>query len=274
MDDPRVELTWIGTATVLLRLGPFTVLTDPNFLRLGEHARLGWGLRSPRRTDPALEISALPPLDLVVLSHHHGDHFDDVAARELDRRVPIVSTEHAVRKLREQGFEHSRALATWSSFELADADARLTVTSLPGKHAPAALVPWMIPPVMGSMLDLAIDGELRLRIYISGDTLMHDDLREIPRRFPGVDLALLHLGGTRIAGLLLTMDAEQGVEAVRLVRPRTTVPIHHGDYPVFREPVSAFLERIERAGLGAGVVPVTRGEALPIPVRGSRRPAA
>jgi L-ascorbate metabolism protein UlaG (beta-lactamase superfamily) len=221
-----------------------------------------------------MEIESLPPLDLVVLSHHHGDHFDDVAARDLDRTVPIVSTDHAVAKLRRQGFERSRALATWEAFDLERGDRRLRVTAMPGKHAPSAMVPWMIPPVMGSMLDLEVAGERRLRIYISGDTLVHDALREIPRRFPDVDLALLHLGGTRIAGILLTMDGEQGVDAVRIVRPRTTVPIHHGDYRVFRDPVSTFLRAVERAGLGGGVFPVARGETMPIELRPARRSAA
>ena len=50
----RAELTFIGTATTLLRLGPFTVLTDPNFLHRGQWAYLGKGLVSRRVTEPAL----------------------------------------------------------------------------------------------------------------------------------------------------------------------------------------------------------------------------
>ena len=43
-------------------------------------------------------------------------------------------------------------------------------------------------------------------------------LKEIPRRFPDIDVALLHLGGTMFFGLLMvTMDPEQGVEVIRLV---------------------------------------------------------
>jgi L-ascorbate metabolism protein UlaG (beta-lactamase superfamily) len=63
----------------------------------------------------------------------------------------------------------------------------------------------------------------------AGDTLVHDDLKEIPRRYPDIDLALFHLGGTCIMGLLLTMDAEQGVEAIRIVNPREVIPIHYND---------------------------------------------
>src|SRR3954468_22199346 len=89
------SLTFIGTATTLLRLGPFTVLTDPNFIRRGKLVYLGKGLVSRRRTDPATALDDLPRYDLVVLSHLHGDHFDRVARRGLDRAVPVVTTTQA-----------------------------------------------------------------------------------------------------------------------------------------------------------------------------------
>ena len=53
------ELRFIGTATVLLRCDGFTVLTDPNFLHQGQHAKLGYGLRSRRLTEPAAQVADL-----------------------------------------------------------------------------------------------------------------------------------------------------------------------------------------------------------------------
>ena len=59
-------------------------------------------------------------------------------------------------------------------------------------------------------------------------------MKEIPRRFPDIDLALLHLGGTMFFGLLMvTMDPKQGVEVIRLVKPKTAIPIHYDDYTAF-----------------------------------------
>ncbi|SDF90507.1 hypothetical protein [Pseudonocardia oroxyli] len=82
VDGPiRAELTFIGTATTLLRLGEFTVLTDPNLLRRGERVHLGYGLTSRRRTSPARTLDALPDLDTVLLSHLHGTTSTDGLGR-------------------------------------------------------------------------------------------------------------------------------------------------------------------------------------------------
>src|SRR5260370_16109769 len=75
-DLDRGSIFFVGTATVIIRYAGFTILTDPNFLHRGDHAHLGYGLHTTRITNPAIEMSELPPLDLVVLSHMHEDHFD------------------------------------------------------------------------------------------------------------------------------------------------------------------------------------------------------
>jgi L-ascorbate metabolism protein UlaG (beta-lactamase superfamily) len=99
-----------------------------------------------------------------------------------------------------------------------------------------------------------------MRMYISGDTLIHERLREIPRRFPDVDLALLHLGGTRVLGIMVTMDAEQGVEAMRIVDPRTAIPIHYNDYEAFTSPLEDFKRAVSEAGLEDRVHYLSHGD--------------
>ncbi|HEX7125659.1 MAG TPA: MBL fold metallo-hydrolase [Thermodesulfobacteriota bacterium] len=258
----RGSVFFVGTATVLIRCAGFTVLTDPNFLHAGDHVHLGYGLVARRLTDPALEIEDLPPIDLVVLSHLHGDHFDRIAEARLDRQVPILTTPEAAAYLSRRGFRRALPLRRWESACVARGPATLRVTALPGRHGPP-LVSRLLPEVMGSLLDFQdVAGLRRLRLYISGDTLVHDDLYEIPRRVPGIDLALLHLGGTRVLGVLVTMDDGQGVEAVRIVRPEVAIPIHYDDYTVFKSPLVDFLRAAEAAGLRDRVVVLRRGETF------------
>ena len=248
-DFERGSIFFVGTATVLIRYAGFTILTDPNFLHRGDHVHLGYGLISRRQTNPAVEIEDLPPLDFVLLSHMHGDHFDRVAERKLNRATPIVSTRHAVAYLKRKGFTATHALRTWETLPITKGGAQLHLTAMPGTHAPGPLAA-ALPPVMGSMLEFrTAEQQPRLRLYISGDTLIHEQLKEIPRRYPEIDLALLHLGGTKVLGILVTMDARQGVEAIRLIEPRTAIPIHYNDYTVFKSPLEDFERAVAEAGL-------------------------
>jgi L-ascorbate metabolism protein UlaG (beta-lactamase superfamily) len=254
------SLTFVGTATTLLRLGSFTVLTDPNFLHRGQRAYLGKGLWSRRLTEPALQPSALPPLDAVLLSHLHGDHFDRVARQELARSQPVITTPAAARKLESWGFE-TRGLDTWQTETLTAGEETLTVESLPAVHA-RGVMGALLPPVMGSLLEHRVGGEVRRRVYVSGDTLTGDHVSEIARRHPDIDVAVVHLGGTRVLLHTVTMDADQGVDFLRRVSPHRAIPVHHDDYRVFRSPLSAFEERCTRAGLAGLLRTVGRGETV------------
>jgi L-ascorbate metabolism protein UlaG (beta-lactamase superfamily) len=254
------SIFFVGNATVLIRYAGFAILTDPNFLHAGDHVHLGYGLTSTRTTDPAVEIEDLPPLDFVLLSHLHGDHFDRVAERKLNKAIPIISTRHATSYLGKVGFTRTHTLKTWERIDTRKGEANLRLTATPGTHGPGP-VGAVLPPVMGSMLDFGDEeGGTHLRMYISGDTLIHERLGEIPRRFPDVDLALLHLGGTRVLGIMVTMDAEQGVEAMRIVDPRTAIPIHYNDYEAFTSPLEDFKRAVSEAGLEDRVHYLSHGD--------------
>jgi L-ascorbate metabolism protein UlaG (beta-lactamase superfamily) len=254
------QILFIGTATTLIQVAGFTILTDPNFLHRGQRAYVGMGMTTRRLTESALSVGELPPLDFVLLSHHHGDHFDRVAARDLDHDLSIVTEPHAARKLRRQGFRSPVALSTWQSRTFTREDAEVRVTSLPGQHAPRPLG-YVVPPVMGSLLDFSRGGQRLLRLYITGDTLMHDGIGDIAERFGDIDLCLIHLGGTRIAGILLTMDSRQGIQALRTVAPREAIPVHYDDYTLFKSPLSDFRRAAEAAGLPTAVHYLSRGES-------------
>ena len=134
---------------------------------------------------------------------------------------------------------------------------------MPGRHAPG-IARLLLPPVMGSVLELAATtGQVRHRIYITGDTLMYGAIHEIARRFPGTDLAVLHLGGTTLpGGLMVTMDGRQGAELLAAIAPRRAVPVHCHDYAAFKSPLEDFRKEAERRGLGDRVTYVQRGDTV------------
>ncbi|MFD0662498.1 MBL fold metallo-hydrolase [Thermocatellispora tengchongensis] len=94
---------------------------------------------------------------------------------------------------------------------------------------------------------------------------MTGELDEIPRRFPDIDLGIVHLGGTRLLGLVtVTMDGEQGANWVDLIRPRKVLPVHYDDYTVFHSSLGDFREHMEQTAYGGRVAYLRRGESLEI----------
>jgi L-ascorbate metabolism protein UlaG (beta-lactamase superfamily) len=259
--DDDVTLTFGGNATTLLRIGGFTLLTDPNFLRRGQRAYLGKGLWTKRLTDPALEPTQLPALDAILLSHLHADHWDRIATRTLDRDTPVVTTQEAAQALDRRGFRQTLDLTPWQRHEVTRGEETLRITSVPGEHGPGVLAK-VLPPVMGSVLELVRGGEVSWRGYISGDTLFRPYLAEVLQRCGPLDVLIPHLGGTKALGFTVTMDGRQGADLVELLRPPVTVPVHFDDYSRFASPLGDFVREVAARRVPGELRPVTRGETI------------
>ncbi|KAF9008253.1 beta-lactamase superfamily domain-containing protein [Cyathus striatus] len=297
------SLYFIGTATTILEWAGIRLMTDPNFLHAGDHVHLGPGITGTRLTNPAVNLEELPPIDIVLLSHYHADHFDEKVESSLRRDIPIVTTPHAYDHLSSkadgEAFTNVRALDHYETGTLAISSPiglnvqstlvpKIKVTAMPGKHVPPGpghlfekvnKLLSAVPPTNGWMVELGFEqasGEWKCgyRIYISGDTLLVDDLKEIPEHYKGkqIDLMLVHLGGTTIPGphlplLMITMDAKQGVALIQLINPELTIPIHFDDYDVFLSGLDEFKSMVETAGLNDKVVYLDRGDAFHFDVK-------
>jgi L-ascorbate metabolism protein UlaG (beta-lactamase superfamily) len=263
-DRQHGDLHFVGNATTVIRYGEITVLTDPNFLHRGQHAYLGYGLWTTRRTEPALQPEDLPPIDLIVLSHLHADHWDRIATRKLDPTLPVFTTKAAAKRLRMRRFRSAEGFDPWERRTLTRGTTTLRVTALPGAHARGPVAP-LFPPVIGSLMEFSGPGLPTLKIYQSGDTLLVGKLEEIRQRCPDIDLAMIHLGGTRVLGMLVTMDGREGATWLKRLEPGLGVPIHYDDYTAFKSPLSDFLEEVERQGADVPLAVLDRGDHLPLP---------
>jgi L-ascorbate metabolism protein UlaG (beta-lactamase superfamily) len=267
MVDPAddVTMTFSGTATMLLRIGRFTLLTDPNFLHRGQRARLGYGLRAKRLTEPALQPTQLPALDGILLSHMHGDHWDRIATRSLPKETPVVTTPEGAKCLADRGFTGTADLRPWQTHEFTRGTDTLRITSVPGVHGPGPLAQ-LLPQVMGSVIELIRGGvagpDVAWRGYISGDTLYRPFLGEVLERCGPLDVLIPHLGGTKALGVTVTMDAQQGADLVELLKPPVTVPIHYDDYDRFKSPLGDFVAEVGRRELPGELRTVQRGDTI------------
>jgi L-ascorbate metabolism protein UlaG (beta-lactamase superfamily) len=230
----KIALTHLGGPTTLIEIDGWRILTDPTFDAPGRRYTFGWGTSSVKVTGPAQPPDLVAPVDVVLLSHdQHADNLDDAGRTLLGRAGTVITTVPAARRL---ALPNTRGLGDWESTTLAaPGRAPLTVTATPGRHGPK-----FSRPIAGKVNGFALHrhGEDTAALWMSGDTVLYDGLREVARRIP-VDVALLHLGGVRFGftgPVRFTMTARDGAEFLRLLRPRVAVPVHYEGWTHFRDP--------------------------------------
>jgi L-ascorbate metabolism protein UlaG (beta-lactamase superfamily) len=239
-----VRITHIGGPTTLLEVGGWRLLTDPTFDPAGGKYRFGWGTGSRKLAGPAIAASELGPIDAVLLTHdHHEDNLDAAGRGILPSAGVVVTTVAGAGRL---GGD-ARGLESWATTRLeADGRPSVEIIATPCRHGPPGS-----RPIVGDVVGFALhwEGQDHGVLWISGDTVLYDGVREVPDRLQ-VGTALLHLGGVRfpVTGpVRYTMTAKDAVELCRLFRPRTAIPIHYEGWKHFQQG----REAIERTFAGA-----------------------
>src|SRR4051794_35139641 len=96
-----VAITHIGGPPVLIRIGEWTLLTDPTFAPAGGSYSFGWGTGSKKLAAPALSPEQLPPIDAILLSHdHHDDNLDAAGRALLPKAGVVVTTSSGAKRIR------------------------------------------------------------------------------------------------------------------------------------------------------------------------------
>jgi L-ascorbate metabolism protein UlaG (beta-lactamase superfamily) len=227
-----VRITHVGGPTVLIEAAGWRLLTDPTFDPPGRRYSFGWGTSSRKLAGPAVAADALGPIDAVLLSHdHHDDNLDAAGRALLPAAGAVVTTAAGARRLG----GGARGLEPWGSTRLeAPGRTPVEVTATPCRHGPP-----LSRPIVGDVIGFALawEGQEHGVVWVSGDTVLYDGVREVADRLD-VDLALIHMGGVRfpVSGpLRYTMTARDAVELCGLVKPRIAVPIHYEGWKHFRE---------------------------------------
>ena len=227
-----LTFTHIGGPTTLIEVGGWRLLTDPTFDAPGRTYKFGWGTSSRKTTGPALDAGALGDIDAVLLTHeHHADNLDEAGRAVLPTAGVVLTTASGARRLG----ANAQGLADWDTTRLdAPGKPTLTVTATPCRHGPPGS-----HRIVGDVIGFALvwDAQQHGALWISGDTVLYDGVRQVADRVD-VGTAILHLGSVHfgITGpLKYTMDAGDAIELCRLLRPHTAVPVHYEGWSHFKE---------------------------------------
>ncbi|MDX2193646.1 MAG: MBL fold metallo-hydrolase [Gemmatimonadales bacterium] len=280
-DAPRaaagvLTLTWVGHSSFLVQLGPVNVLLDPVWsARASPLAWLG-----PRRRVPAVPpLDALPPIDAVLLSHDHYDHWDAPTLRRLARDHPAarwvvpLGLADAARAL---GAGAVHVLDWWDEATLPLGAGALEVVAVPAQHF-SGRTPFDRDATLWCGYLLRAHGRA---LWFAGDTGYHPDFGAIGARARTLDAALIPVGAYDPRWFMrpVHVDPEEAVRAWADCRaglaadapPPCFVPMHWGTFRLTDEPLDEPPRRARAAWQAAGLpdasfAPLRHGETLRVP---------
>ncbi|MFT3787897.1 MAG: MBL fold metallo-hydrolase [Tepidisphaeraceae bacterium] len=237
--DAKLAACWLGHATVLLKVGALTMLTDPVFSRrvgLG----LGFATMGPARiVAPSLRLRELPAVDIVLLSHAHFDHLDRPTLWQLASHFPKAAliTAAGLNDLTcDLPFAQRVEVKLGESITLVNT----TFTAWPVRHWSAR----MIRDTHREACSFLIERSSR-RVLFGGDSAFGDHWTPIGRQ-GGVDLAIVGIGAYDpwIDG---HASPEQAWKmAVEHARARHMLAMHHSTFKLSVEPMREPMERLLR----------------------------
>lgn len=209
----QVALTWIGHASFLAQFNDLNVLIDPNFAN--------WLFLLKRLKRAGLQACDLPPIDLVLLTHAHFDHFHKPSIRQLPSPKIAVLPWGMGDLAHDLGFERVIELQWWESFSHND----WKVTLTPSKHWGARMIRDEHRGYGGFILE-----HQGRRIYHAGDSAYAHYFKEIGRKATP-EIALLPIGAyypdTFRHG---HMGPDEAVKAFKDLRSQWLIPMHFGAF--------------------------------------------
>jgi len=226
--DADLGVTRIAHGAVILEMRGTRVLVDPWF-----HGGFVVRQREPLGLTP----ETLPRFAAVLLTHRHGDHFDERALRDLALTVPrAIARPDLHDRLVALGFRQVTDLEWWDRTEVDG----ITVTAVPARHD---------VPENGYVLER--DGT---EVYVAGDTRAYPELVDVATRFPELDVALLPVGGERFLGLSRTLGPVEAARVASLLKPHRVIPIAYGKragpFTFFaHDPTGRFISESARNGI-------------------------
>ena len=255
-------IAWIGHASFLIRISGEYWITDPIF---SDRALL-----PKRKTPPGLaldEFVALPGKKNVIISHSHYDHLDSESIRRLPADTRVYVPLGLKTLMNDLGKQDVVEMDWWQAVSCGD---RCEVICLPAQHWSRRINQDTDTTLWASFL-LVTPGR---KIYYGGDSGYFIGYREIGRRYPAIDYALLPVTAYDPRWFMhyAHMDAREALDAFRHLGARYFIPTQWGTFRLGDERIGQAPSALSKAAQStntdpARIVVMGIGQLLPIGIQ-------
>jgi L-ascorbate metabolism protein UlaG (beta-lactamase superfamily) len=253
----EIHATLINHSTVLLQHRGLNILTDPIWSERASPVSFA-GPR--RRRIPGVSQEALPPVDIVLLSHNHYDHLDLPTLRWLSSRggAVFIVPLGVARLLRSEKIGPVHEFDWGEEHQVRG----LTFCSVPAFHFAARGISDRNKTLWCGYVIKAQDS----LIYYAGDTAFGDHIAAIRDRFGPPDLSLLPIGAYEPRWFMspVHMAPEQAVDAHRILGSATSIAIHHGTFQLADEGLDTPAQSIAGSAAPPSFLVLKNGESVNI----------
>lgn len=248
--DGRILVTFVGHSTVLIQMAGMNILTDPVWSYRA--SPLSW-IGPPRHRPPGLRFEDLPPIDLVLQSHDHYDHYDVNTLRRVGKkwRPRFVAPLGVGARLESHGIADRSNATELDWWQAATITPEIKVTAVPARHFSGRGLRDRNRTLWSGY---AIEGPVG-DVYFAGDTAYGEHFTEIKRKFPAIRLAFIPIGAIRPEWLMgpVHISPPDAVRAHQDLGAATSIGIHFGTFRLADdgedEPVTELQRALDRVAV-------------------------
>jgi L-ascorbate metabolism protein UlaG (beta-lactamase superfamily) len=238
--DKGLYAAWLGHSTVLLKVNGYTILTDPVF---SHRAGISLGFVTvgvKRLVDVPVSLEALPPIDLILLSHAHMDHLDKPSLRALEsKRTQVVTASHTKDLLRWKRYGKVTELGWGQTAQAGEARVRAFEVN----HWGARVRTDTYRGYNGYTVEIG-----RHKVLFGGDTAYTHTFRDARLGSSDIDLAIMPIGAYN-PWIRAHCNPEQAWRMGEDARAHFMLPVHHQTFHLGREPWNEPIDRfVDAAG--------------------------
>jgi L-ascorbate metabolism protein UlaG (beta-lactamase superfamily) len=227
------SITWIGHSTFLIQMGGLNIVTDPVWAR-----RMAF---QKRLAPPGIELSDMPAVDVVLVSHSHYDHLHMSSLRRLRGHKRMLVPAGLRTKLFLRGFRDTQELHWWEE----TTSHNVKFTFVPAQHW-TRRNPWdMNSSHWGGWVIQVDHGPT---VYFAGDSGYFRGFGDIGRKFK-IDVALMPIGAYDPEWFMSPqhVSPEEALQAFLDVGAKYFIPMHYGAFKLADDTPKEALERLEAA---------------------------